>query len=175
MTGRPETRAFLGLGGNIGDPATTMAIALRTLDATDGVSVERVSSLYRTPPWGEVDQPDFLNAVAEVRTGLSARELLDACLSTERALKRERRERWGPRLIDLDILLYGEERIAGDGLEIPHPRMLGRAFVLVPLAEIAPGLTLDGLTVRDHLSRLDTGGIDRVSNGTGWWKGTGAE
>lgn len=170
MTGRNSTPAFLGLGGNIGDPAKAMAAALRALDTGDGIDIVRVSSLYRTPPWGKADQPDFLNAVTEIRTCLSPRALLEACLATERSLKRERRERWGPRLIDLDILLYGDERIAEDGLDIPHPRMLERAFVLVPLVEIAPDLVLQTQPIADHLARLDLSGIERVSHDGGWWK-----
>ena len=103
-----------------------------------------VSSLYRTPPWGKTDQPDFLNAAAEVLTGHSPRELLDLCLEAERRLKRVRQERWGPRLIDIDILVFGDRAVHEGGLEIPHPRMLERAFVLVPLAEIAPDLVALG-------------------------------
>lgn len=170
MTGRNSTRAFLGLGGNIGEPVRAMAAALCALDIGDATEVVRVSSLYRTPPWGKMDQPDFLNAVAEIRTRLSPRALLKACLATERVLKRERRERWGPRLIDLDILLYGEERIAEDGLEVPHPRMLERAFVLVPLAEVAPDLILHGQPIDEHLARLDLSGIQCVSDNGEWWK-----
>lgn len=170
MSGRNRSRAFLGLGGNIGEPAKAMAAALRALDANEHVAVLRVSSIYRTPAWGVRDQPDFLNAAAEIDTTLSAHELLDLCLATESALKRERRERWGPRVIDIDLLLYGEERINEEGLQIPHPRMLERAFVLVPLAEIAPELRLEGRAVSDQLAPLDASWIERVHAGGGWWK-----
>lgn len=173
MTGHSETRAYLGLGGNIGQPDKTMAAALRLLDADAGVRVGRVSSLYRTPPWGVVDQPDFLNAAVEIMTRLAPGELLSLCLSCERALKRERRERWGPRLIDIDILIYGQERVSEGSLQIPHPRMLDRAFVLAPLAEIAPELAVDGKGVPDHLAALDTGGIARVTSDGNWWRGNG--
>src|SRR5262245_38391899 len=113
-----------------------MAGALRMLDAHPNCVVVSVSSLYRTPPWGKTDQPDFLNAAAAVRTTLSPRGLLDLCLETERKLKRVRAERWGPRLIDMDLLIFGDRTIDEEGLVLPHPRMLERAFVLVPLAEI---------------------------------------
>lgn len=170
MTGRNSTRVFLGLGGNIGEPAKAMAAALNALNANADVCVGQVSALYRTPPWGKKDQPDFLNAAAEIRTNLTPRQLLDLCLKTERALKRARRERWGPRLIDIDILLFGEERISQGGLEIPHPRMLERAFVLVPLAEIAPDLAVESRRVADHLDRLDTSGIEPISPDGMWWR-----
>ncbi|MCT7375598.1 2-amino-4-hydroxy-6-hydroxymethyldihydropteridine diphosphokinase [Chelativorans salis] len=170
MTGRNETRVFLGLGGNIGEPAKAMAAALRALNADADVQVEKVSSLYRTPPWGIEDQPDFLNAVAEIRTGLPPRRLLQLCLDTERALKRERRERWGPRLIDIDILVFGRQRVSEGGLVIPHPRMLERAFVLLPLAEIAPDLVVEGRRVAEHLEALDVSGIDQVSADGDWWR-----
>lgn len=170
MPGPFETTAYLGLGGNIGDPRHAMASALRALDAADAIGITAVSSLYRTPPWGRVDQPDFLNCVAGVLTALSARALLDLCLETERALKRVRAERWGPRLIDIDVLVYGRERIEADGLTIPHPRMLERAFVLAPLAEIAPGLVLDGVPATGRLARVDQAGIERLPGGSGWWR-----
>lgn len=170
MTGRSETRAYLGLGGNIGEPDKAMASALRLLDADAGVRVGRVSSLYRTPPWGVVDQPDFLNAAAEIVTRLAPGGLLSLCLSCERALKRERRERWGPRLIDIDILVFGQERVSDGSLQIPHPRMLERAFVLAPLAEIAPELVVGSKPVNDHLARLDTSGITRVTADGEWWR-----
>ncbi|WP_281409278.1 2-amino-4-hydroxy-6-hydroxymethyldihydropteridine diphosphokinase [Chelativorans sp. Marseille-P2723] len=171
MLGRSEVRAFLGLGGNVGEPEKTMAAALRALDSHDRVRVVQASSLYRTPPWGKLDQPDFLNAAAEIATGLKPQELLALCLDTERALKRERVERWGPRNIDIDILTYGDRRIDGSGLEIPHPRMLARAFVLLPLAEIAPRLILGGRPIEAHLSALDSSGVERLSADGNWWRG----
>jgi 2-amino-4-hydroxy-6-hydroxymethyldihydropteridine diphosphokinase len=164
-------RAFLGLGGNIGDPAAAMASALRMIDAHEAVSVAAVSSLYRTPPWGRTDQPDFINAAAQVETTLSARHLLDLGLEAERRLKRVRAERWGPRLIDIDILLFGDETIDEDGLQVPHPRMAGRAFVLAPLAEIAPDLMLEGRTAAQRLAALDQAGIVRLPGGGAWWRG----
>src|SRR3990170_1102388 len=154
-----KERAYLGLGGNLGDPAQSMGAALRMLDADPLTGVVQVSSLYRTPPWGKTDQPDFLNATAEVLTGHSPRELLDLCLEAERRLKRVRQERWGPRLIDIDILVFGDRTVNENGLDIPHPRMLERAFVLAPLAEIAPDLVAQGRPLSEHLARLDTAGI----------------
>lgn len=164
----PE-RAFLSLGGNLGEPARSMGAALRMLDSEPDIDVVAVSSLYRTPPWGKIDQPDFLNAAAELRTTLSPRGLLDICLEVEHRLKRVRKERWGPRLIDMDILAFGNSKIHEAGLEIPHPRMLERAFVLVPLAEIAGDFVIEGLSVNAHLAGLDAGGIERLP-GRDWWK-----
>jgi len=116
------------------------------------------------------DQPDFLNAVAAVETSLSARDLLDLCLDRERALKRVRKERWGPRTIDIDLLIYGDERIEEGDLQVPHPRMKDRAFVLAPLLEIAPDLSLDGAPVAELLARTDQAGIIKIDGGGGWWR-----
>lgn len=168
----PE-RVFLGLGGNLGDPAQSMGEALRRLDADATTAVVAVSSLYRTPPWGKLDQPDFINAAAEVRTSLAPRALLDLCLAEEHRLKRERKERWGPRLIDIDILLYGGRRVSEPGLDIPHPRMTERAFVLVPLNEIAPDLTIGGKPLAHYLATVDGAGIERLPGGAGWWRQPG--
>ncbi|WP_095085090.1 2-amino-4-hydroxy-6-hydroxymethyldihydropteridine diphosphokinase [Mesorhizobium sophorae] len=168
MSGQNST-VYLSLGGNLGDPAKSMGAALRMLDADADTRVTGVSSLYRTPPWGKLDQPDFLNAAAEISTGLAPRALLDLCLDAERRLKRVREERWGPRLIDIDILVFGDRIIHETGLEVPHPRMLERAFVLAPLAEIAPGLVVGGRSVTDRLVAVDTSGIERLPSGRDWW------
>ncbi|MFC3323408.1 2-amino-4-hydroxy-6-hydroxymethyldihydropteridine diphosphokinase [Mesorhizobium cantuariense] len=165
----PNSTVYLSLGGNLGDPAKSMGAALRMLDADADTRVTGVSSLYRTPPWGKLDQPDFLNAAAEISTGLAPRALLDLCLDAERKLKRVREERWGPRLIDIDILVFGDRVIHETGLEVPHPRMLERAFVLAPLAEIAPGLVVGGRSIMDRLVAVDTSGIERLSSGRDWW------
>jgi 2-amino-4-hydroxy-6-hydroxymethyldihydropteridine diphosphokinase len=174
LTGRAEVRAFLGLGGNLGDPVQAMGAALRLVDADKDTRVVSVSSVYRTPPWGKTDQPDFLNCAAEIATGRDPRSLLELCLATEQALKRVRRERWGPRTVDLDVLVYGEAAIAEPGLAIPHPRMMERAFVMVPLAEIAPDLVLSGDSVAAHAAKLDRAGIVRLDLPRDWWLGAGS-
>ena len=165
---RLET-AFLSLGGNLGEPAKSMAAALQIIDADLDTDVVAVSSLYRTPPWGKTDQPHFLNAAAEIRTRLSPRGLLDLCLDAEHKLKRVRGERWGPRLIDMDILTFGDRAVDEAGLVLPHPRMLERAFVLVPLAEIAPDLKLSGVSIADRLTTLDASGIEKLPH-RDWWR-----
>lgn len=169
LTADTGARAFIGLGGNLGDPRAAMLAALQVLDGDPATHVARVSSLYRTPPWGRTDQPDFLNAVAELRTTRSPRALLELCLSVEASLHRVRDERWGPRSIDLDILLYGDLDIDEEGLRVPHPRMLERAFVLVPLVEIAPELAIRGRAVAGCLAGLDRGGIEVEASGD-WWR-----
>lgn len=163
-------RAHLGLGGNIGDPEGNMRAALKALDARDDMRVVAVSRLYHTPPWGKTDQPYFFNACAAVETGLGPRALLDLCLATERGLKRERAERWGPRTIDLDVLDYAGRAYEDDALTLPHPRMGQRAFVLVPLAEIAPGMTVDGQSIEEVIVGLDTAGINPASVDGEWWR-----
>ncbi|CAN7715391.1 2-amino-4-hydroxy-6-hydroxymethyldihydropteridine diphosphokinase [Mesorhizobium sp. LjNodule214] len=168
MSGQNNT-VYLSLGGNLGDPAKSMAAALRILDGDDKTRVVAVSSLYCTPPWGKLDQPDFLNAAAAIATTLAPRALLDLCLDAERRLKRVREERWGPRLIDIDILVFGDRIIHETGLEVPHPRMLERAFVLAPLAEIAPELAIGGKSVSERLSSVDIAGIEKLPSGRDWW------
>ncbi len=161
--GRPEERVFLGLGGNVGDVAQAMRSALDALAADHRSRIVAVSSLWSTPPWGVTDQPNFLNAVAEIRTGLSPMDLLDAGLEIERTLKRQRQDRWGPRTLDIDIILFGNRRIDEPGLQVPHPRAGERAFVTVPLAEIAPDLA-------ESLGQPDMpAGMRRMAEGD-WWK-----
>lgn len=156
--------AHLGLGANLGDAAATLRRALQHLDTLPQTRLRRASRLYRTPAWGVTEQPDFVNAAAEVQTGLSPRALLDALLGLERAFGRVRAadgsDRWGPRSLDLDILLYADARIDAPGLQLPHPQMHRRAFVLVPLLEIAPGLAIPGIgPAAPMLQGLDDGGI----------------
>jgi 2-amino-4-hydroxy-6-hydroxymethyldihydropteridine diphosphokinase len=165
-------RVFLSLGGNVGEPAKAFAAALRMLDKDRLTKVVKVSSLYRTPPWGKTDQPDFLNAAAELNTAHEPVAFLDLCIQSELALKRVRAERWGPRVIDLDILAFGEREVHVPGLDIPHPRMFDRAFVLVPLSEIAPDLDVGGIRIADRLKEIDRSGIDRLGVKAGWWKGS---
>ena len=136
--------AYVGIGTNIGDRAANVAQALQALAAEPAIEFAEASSLYETAPVGKTDQPDFLNAVIALRTSLPPRDLLDALLHIENQMGRVRTLRWGPRVIDLDLLLYGDEQIQTPGLTVPHPRLRERAFVLVPLAEIAPDLRLPG-------------------------------
>jgi 2-amino-4-hydroxy-6-hydroxymethyldihydropteridine diphosphokinase len=170
---RDSVSAFIALGGNIGDPESAMCAALDVFAAAPDISVIGVSGLYRTPAWGPVRQPDYLNAVAELLTRLSPRALLEFGLEVERGLNRVRRERWGPRLIDVDILVYDALTIDEPGLEIPHPRMLERPFVMVPLAEIAAGLSIGGATAAEHAARLDRTGIARIKTADEWWRRRG--
>lgn len=170
MSSRDEVVACLGLGGNLGDPVHAMAAALRLVNGDADTRVTAVSAVYRTPPWGKTDQPDFLNCAAMVATRRSPRELLDLCLETERSLKRVRSERWGPRTVDLDVLVYGDAAIDEPGLAIPHPRMAERAFVMVPLAEIAPDLSIGGVPAGKRAASMDTSGIVRQDLPEAWWK-----
>ena len=160
MSAEASVVAALGLGGNVGDVASAFVEALERLDSAEGVRLALLSSVYRTAPWGKLDQPDFLNMAALVETTLPARALLALCLEVERGLGRERRERWGPRLIDIDILTYGEATIDESDLKVPHPRLAERAFALAPLAEIAPRLMVGGRTVADWLARVERAGVE---------------
>ena len=161
-----EARAYLGLGGNIGDVRTSIREALAALSA-GGAKVVRRSSDYETPPWGKTDQKPFVNACAIVETSLSPHELLALCLSVEKELGRVRLEKWGPRVIDIDVLAYEERVIETPDLIVPHRYMLERAFVLVPLAEIAPDLPVGGETVAEHARRFDATGIVKLEPETG--------
>jgi 2-amino-4-hydroxy-6-hydroxymethyldihydropteridine diphosphokinase len=138
ITERYPVIAYLGLGANLGDPRQQVLEALELLKNADEVEVTRVSTFYRNPPLGPEDQPWYVNAVARVRTRLGPEELLRLLQQIEAALGRVRGEKWGPRLIDLDLLLYNGEMIFTPNLVVPHPEMHHRAFVLAPLAEIAP-------------------------------------
>ena len=134
MAPEPVT-AFLGLGSNMGDRLENLRRVQEALEATDGLKVVRSSRVYETAPVGP-PQPDYLNAVVEVETTLGPRDLLDACLEVERAMGRVRDQRWGPRVIDVDVLTFGDEDIDEPGLTVPHPRMHERSFVLIPLLEL---------------------------------------
>ncbi|WP_127807141.1 2-amino-4-hydroxy-6-hydroxymethyldihydropteridine diphosphokinase [Hydrogenophaga sp. NH-16] len=155
-TGRPEVTAYVALGANLGDAADTLRKALQALGSTHGLRLVKASSLYRTAPI-ESSGPDYLNAVAEVASALTAPALLAALQGIENAAGRERPYRNAPRTLDLDLLLYGSARIDSPELTVPHPRMRERAFVLVPLAEIAPGLV-----AADHLSAVADQAIERL-------------
>jgi 2-amino-4-hydroxy-6-hydroxymethyldihydropteridine diphosphokinase len=137
------TRAFLGLGSNLGDRLENLRAAVALLGER-GPRVTRSSRVYATDPVGGPEQPEYLNAVVEVEAPGSARDLLDTCLAIERHMGRERGERWGPRVIDLDVLTFGDEEIDEQDLQVPHPRMHERAFVLVPLFELDADPPLPG-------------------------------
>jgi 2-amino-4-hydroxy-6-hydroxymethyldihydropteridine diphosphokinase len=146
-------RAYVGVGANLGDRAGTVKRALRSL--SDVGTVVAQSSIYRTKPWGRVDQPWFANAVALIETTLSAVELLDALKELEKRLGRSPTEHWGPRTIDLDLLIYDDLEIDEPGLRVPHPHLTERAFVLVPLAEIEPRFA----AMREALAPNDLAGV----------------
>lgn len=147
------TRAFIGLGSNVGDRRATLAAAVVALDELDGVGVVAESSVRETEPWGPVPQPDYLNQVVVVETELVPSELLEQLLSIERSLGRDRvgEIRYGPRTIDLDLLVFGPEVVSGPGLELPHPRIVERLFVLEPLAELEPTLVVPGQGIAGEL------------------------
>ncbi len=128
-----------------------------------------VSRLYRTPPWGKTDQSYFFNACALIETTLSPEALLDVCLEMERSMKRERIERWGPRTLDIDVLTFADVKQDAPRLELPHPRMTGRGFVLMPLADVAPELVVDGEKVSDWLKQADIEGIEVADASQDWW------
>jgi len=143
---RRMTRSFVGLGANLEDPRRQIERAVELLGAEDGVEVVAISALRETDPVGYEDQPRFLNGAVELRTSLSARELLERLLTIERSLGRVRGEgpRFGPRAIDLDLLLYGDAIVDEPGLQVPHPRLHERRFALEPLAELDPALEIPG-------------------------------
>jgi len=152
-------RAYVGLGSNLDDPLQQIERALHALAGVEQTQLLRASRRYRTVPWGLAEQPPFVNAVAELATHLPPRELLDALLALEREQGRHRDGvRWGPRTLDLDLLLYGDLRMESPGLVVPHPRIAERAFVLVPLADLDASLEIPAAgVVRDLLARVDAG------------------
>jgi 2-amino-4-hydroxy-6-hydroxymethyldihydropteridine diphosphokinase len=162
-------KAFIGLGSNLGERETHVRLALDDLARMPETRLVRASSLYDTEPVGEVDQPNFLNAVAQIDTELTARQLLWNLQLIERRLGRVRTRRWGPRTIDLDLLLYGDLIVDEPDLQVPHPELLKRSFVLVPLLELDPALVhpATGETLHAHLSELKT--RPPVKRGTRLW------
>lgn len=150
-------RAFVGLGSNLGEREALIRQALDELAALPDTTLIRVSSLYDTEPVGEIEQPRFLNAVAMLDTELTARRLLWNLQRIEARLGRTRTQRWGPRTMDLDLLLFGDQVIEEEDLRLPHSELARRAFVLVPLVELEPGLVIppSGLTVVQLLARLE--------------------
>ena len=157
--------AFIALGGNVGDVRATFDAAIAMLCDGPDVRLLARSSDYRTPPWGIADQPPFTNAVIAVSTTLAPHQLLSRAQACELALGRDRarEQHWGPRPIDLDILAFDDVVLNDATLTLPHPRLFERAFVLVPLAEIAPDRVIAGVSVREALNRLDTSGIEKLA------------
>lgn len=153
--------ALIGLGGNLGEVAATFREALRLLEA-GGCRIVAKSSIWKTPPWGETDQPPFLNACIRVETALSPRALLDLCLATETALGRVRTRKWGPRTLDLDVLDVDGETVEEPGLTLPHPWIAERAFVLIPLAEIVPDRLIAGRTVAAMAAAAEVVDLERI-------------
>lgn len=156
--------AFIGLGGNLGDPAATLRSALHRLMTVPRSRFLGASRFYRTPAWGERDQADFVNAVAAIETALPPKPLLDELLGIEREFGRQRGAettvRWGPRTLDLDILLYGPLSLTIPGLTLPHPHLHERAFALVPLLELVDDIDIPGQgSARAALARVDRSGI----------------
>jgi 2-amino-4-hydroxy-6-hydroxymethyldihydropteridine diphosphokinase len=162
-------KAFIGLGSNLGEREAQLRAALDAIAQLPTTQLVRVSSLYDTEPVGETDQPNFLNAVAQVDTELTARQLLWNLLLIERRLGRLRTRRWGPRTIDLDLLLYGSLVVDEPDLKVPHPELTRRSFVLVPLVELDPMLAhpVTGQTLLTHLSWIKT--RPPVKRGTRLW------
>ncbi|KAF0192965.1 MAG: folK [Gammaproteobacteria bacterium] len=159
-----EVHAYVGLGANLGNPVRQLLAALDALEHIPATRVIASSSLYRSRPMGDIGQPDFINAVAALATGLTPLELLEHLQRIEREQGRVRTvERWGPRRLDLDLLLYGDETIRSARLQVPHPGLCERDFVLCPLNEIAPHLEIAGLgTVADLLARCRRHDVQRV-------------
>jgi 2-amino-4-hydroxy-6-hydroxymethyldihydropteridine diphosphokinase len=155
--------AFIGVGSNLADPLVQVRQALMELESIPGTRVTARSSLYRTSPVGYLEQPDFINAVASVKTTLKPQALFAALLAIENRHGRRRTMRNAPRTLDLDLLLYGDEVLDEHGLTLPHPRLHERAFVLAPLAEIAPGAMVPGRgLVQELLARANCNGVNRI-------------
>lgn len=158
-----SNKAYLAVGSNIGDKVGNLRAAVEAIAALPETRVIARSSAYRTPPWGKTDQDWFANAVIAIETGLTPLALLEGCLDIENRLGRVRRERWGPRIIDIDLLRHGTTRRASERLTLPHPAMHERAFVLIPLQEIAPHLRVGGQPINRLLEGLDTTGIAPIA------------
>lgn len=157
-------KAYLGLGSNIGNVKENIEEALKNLQAENKIELLKRSSYYETAPVGYEQQEWFLNIVAEIETKLSPYELLALCNKVEHQLKRERLIRWGPRTIDIDILLYEDYESKDEKLTVPHPRMLERAFVIIPLAEIAPDLMISGQSLKKIAINIHNQEIRKQTN-----------
>jgi len=159
-----QQQATIGFGSNLGDSAESVRTAVSCLSSHRDIKLLRVSHLYRTPPWGETEQPWFLNACALITTTLQPIDLLTVCKGCESKIGRQATYRWGPREIDIDILTFSNERIDSEALTIPHRDLMNRAFVLVPLAEIVPDLTPTdgGPSIAEAAAAIERTGIDKA-------------
>ena len=157
-----QKTAYLGLGSNMGAKKDNIENAIKAIDAINGIRVTRISSLYETAPWGKIDQEGFINAAVEIVTSLTPGVLLKRLQEVEIKMGRQRSEKWGPRIIDIDILLFGDEVLEGRNLTVPHPHMRDRLFVLIPLEEINSAIRFpdDGMDIKEVLIRV----IDREGN-----------
>ncbi|MEM6534357.1 MAG: 2-amino-4-hydroxy-6-hydroxymethyldihydropteridine diphosphokinase [Pseudomonadota bacterium] len=160
--------AAIGLGANLGDRRANIEWACDKLSALPGTQMTRRSALYETPPWGDLDQPAFINACLLIETQIQPEDLLQHCLAIEQEMGRVRTRHWGPRLIDIDLLWLDDHQVSSPTLTLPHPEIQNRAFVLVPLNEIAPDKVINAagrsLTVRDWLAETDARSIKRLDN-----------
>lgn len=147
--------ALIGLGSNVGDKAANIAHAVELLTAPGDIRLLRSSKLYRTAPWGVLDQDWFVNACIAIATKLPPHELLARCLGVEETMRRVRERRWGPRVIDLDVLVYRDVTLNEPGLMLPHPRIQERGFVLVPMSDVAPDVKIAGEPIANWLARVD--------------------
>ncbi|MEM6511908.1 MAG: 2-amino-4-hydroxy-6-hydroxymethyldihydropteridine diphosphokinase [Pseudomonadota bacterium] len=157
--------AFIGVGSNLSHPVQQVEAAFERIDGMPETRLTATSSLYRSSPFGGIEQPDYVNAVAGVSTNLDARALLEALLSIEQQQGRERDgSRWGPRVIDLDLLIYGSDTVDEPGLQVPHPGIAQRNFVLLPLGELAPDLVIPGLGALSSIAvNSDEPRIERIA------------
>ena len=157
-----QKTAYLGLGSNMGAKKDNIENAIKAIDAINGIRVTRISSLYETAPWGKIDQEGFINAAVEIVTSLTPGVLLKRLQEVEIKMGRQRSEKWGPRIIDIDILLFGDEVLEGRNLTVPHPHIRDRLFVLIPLVEINSAIRFpdDGMDIKEVLIRV----IDREGN-----------
>lgn len=161
-------RVWLGLGGNVGDVRNSLLGALSELQSNDEITIKSVSNLYKTPPWGDENQDWFLNACAEIETSLEPIALLDRVKQIEKKFKRKDARKWGPRTLDIDILVYEGVALRTKRLELPHPSIAGRAFVLLPLHDIAPKLGINGTSVTELLEKVDVSQIQQIGTLEAW-------
>jgi 2-amino-4-hydroxy-6-hydroxymethyldihydropteridine diphosphokinase len=162
VPGAGRARIVLALGGNVGDKVLSLRRALSAIAGEPGIELTAVSRLYRTAPWGKTDQDWFVNACALGLTRLAPEALLERMKTLETSLGRVSTERWGPRLIDIDVIAYDDVTLKSEKLTLPHPELFNRAFVLVPLAEIAPDLVIGGVRVGEAAARLKTEAADVI-------------